>query len=37
MKRTIAENKNIYKKVGEKNGAIETRSEILTEDDGKVR
>ena len=37
MKRTIAENKNIYKKVGEKNGVIETRSEILTEDDGKVR
>ena len=37
LKRTIAENKNIYKKVGEKNGAIETRSEILTEDDGKVR
>ena len=37
LKRTIAENKNIYKKVGEKNGVIETRSEILTEDDGKVR
>ena len=33
LKRTIAENKNIYKKVGEKNGVIE----ILTEDDGKVR